>query len=110
MYRDPATNQLALMSQKIANGLIDDYIQSIAIGDRFRSRMLVTKFGTCGGAYDDKLRNRLYRVSLFLTKAQANAELTPEIKAAMQEKGKLCVYYNMLEDSNRRSYEFIRVF
>ena len=108
MFTNSENQQIAL-TQKIADKLVDDYIASVAIDSKFNAQCIMRLHKTCGGAYGDKVRKRLFEVSQLLTQAQASA-LTEDIKTAMRSKNKLCVYYNTLEDSRRQKYEFVRVF
>jgi len=108
MYTNAQNEQVAL-TQKIADSLVDDYISKLAVNAKFNAQSIMQLHKTCGGAYGDKIRKRLFTVSQLLTQKQAE-NISAAIKKTLQDKHKLCVYYNILEDSRRTKYEFVRVF
>ena len=108
MYTDSNNVQHAL-TQKIADKLVDDFIQTVTVNNKFTAREISILHQTCGGAYRDKLRKRLFEVSQLLTQTQAE-NLSADMKKSLKDKNKLCIFYNILEDSRRTKYEFVRVF
>ena len=108
MYTDSNNVQHAL-TQKIADTLVDDFISKLANNTKFNAQSIMQLHKTCGGAYGDKIRKRLFTVSQLLTAKQAE-NLSADMKKSLKDKNKLCIFYNILEDSRRTKYEFVRVF
>ncbi|MDD4989664.1 MAG: hypothetical protein PHV42_04545 [Candidatus Pacebacteria bacterium] len=106
MYRDE-NNQLVLFSQAIANKAVADYVSKLASMQKFNAQNIMSLLKTCGGAYGDKVRNALYSISLQTTASELEADVNAVIAKA-KEKQKLCIYYNVLEDSRRAKYDFIK--
>jgi len=108
MYTDSNNVQQAL-TQKIADSLVDDFIAKLAVNAKFNAHSIMQLHKTCGGAYGDKIRKRLFTVSQLLTAKQAE-NIDASIKKTLKDKNKLCVFYNILEDSRRTKYEFVKIF
>jgi len=108
MYTN-AQNQQVALTQKIADSLVDDFISKLAVNAKFNAHSIMQLHKTCGGAYGDKIRKRLFTVSQLLTAKQAE-NIDASIKKTLKDKNKLCIFYNILEDSRRTKYEFVKIF
>jgi hypothetical protein len=102
-------NETVLLTQTIANKLVDDYVSTLTSLTVFQAKALRDKFKSCGGAYGDKLRNRLFAISLLTTKAELTANQNAVIAQA-KAKNKLCIYYDIFENQARRvTYSFMKI-
>lgn len=102
-------NEVALMTQAIANKLVDDFVANLQSLTLFQAKALRDKLKSCGGAYGDKLRNRLYAISMLTTKAELTANKEAVIAQA-KAKNKTCIYYDIFENQARRvTYDFIKI-
>jgi hypothetical protein len=107
MYRNEK-NELVLLTQKIADKLVLDYVTKLQSMQKFNAQNIMTIHKTCGGAYGDKVRKFLFSISLLTTATEIEKDINSVVKKA-QEKKKLCIYYNTIEDSRRIKYEFIKL-
>jgi hypothetical protein len=107
MYRD-SSNQLVLFSQAIANKCVADYVAKLTSMQKFNAQNIMSLLQTCGGAYGDKVRNALYSISLQTSASEIESDVNAVITKA-KEKNKLCIYFNILEDSRRAKYDFIKI-
>jgi hypothetical protein len=107
MYHD-ANNNLVLFSQQIANKAVADYISKLASMQKFNAQNIMSLLHTCGGAYGDKVRNALFAISMQTTASEIEADIN-SVVAKAKEKNKQCIYFNILEDSRRAKYDFIKI-
>ncbi len=107
LYRDE-NNQLVLFSQKLANKFVNEYVAKLSSMTKFDAQNIMTLFQTCGGAYGDKVRNALYAISMRTTATEIDKDVNAVIATA-QAKQKLCIFYNVIEDSRRAKYDFIKL-
>jgi hypothetical protein len=107
MYRD-ADNQLVLFSQAQANKCVTDYVAKLTASQKFDAQDIMSLLKTCGGAYGDKVRNALFALSYRTTATEIEKDINSVIAQA-QAKQKQCIYYNVIEDSRRAKYDFIKI-
>jgi hypothetical protein len=107
MYRTE-NNELALFTQQLANKLVLEYVQKLASMSKFDAQDIKNLLQTCGGAYCDKIRNALFAISLRTTATEVEKDINAVIATA-QSKQKLCIFYNIIEDSRRAKYDFIKL-
>ena len=107
MYRD-SKNELQLLTQELANKFVSEYVQKLALKAKFTAQDIMRLHSTCGGAYGDKIRNALYSMSQIITEEQLESLTADDIKA-MQAKHKCCVYFNVISDSRRARYNFVKL-
>lgn len=101
-------NELVLFSQALANKYVNEYVAKLASMSKFDAQNIMTLLKTCGGAYGDKVRNALFSISLRTTAQDIEKDVNAVIATA-QEKKKLCIFYNVIEDSRRAKYDFIKI-
>ncbi len=111
MYRNAETQQLELLTQSIANKLVDDFIAKQEKLQAFSAHAIRELHKTCGGAFGDKIRKRLFARSVFFTHATLKSLTNEQIATILQEKHKDCYYFDIYNDEARRqTYNFVRVF
>jgi len=109
MYFNTETQQLELLTQKIANQLVDDYIQTVELFAKFTAQDIMTLHRTCGGAYGDKVRKQLYSRSFSTTVDEIMRDINAVITNAIAKNKSLLKYDVLEEQSLRKRYEFIRI-
>ena len=106
MYRNKATNKLELLTQKIADSLTNEFVAKLNSQQQFTAQDIMKLHETCGGAYGDKVRNALYKISLRTTKDAIEKDKQAVITLAVQKK-RVCIFYDRNNDeSKRKSYIF----
>ncbi len=107
LYRNEK-NELVLFSQKLANKFVNEYVAKLSSMTKFDAQNIMTLLQTCGGAYGDKVRNALFAISMRTTALEIEKDVNAVITQA-QAKNKLCIFYNVIEDSRRAKYDFIKL-
>lgn len=106
MYRNKQTNKLELLTQSIANELVEKFVAELNSQEQFTAQDIMKLHETCGGAYGDKVRNALYKLSLRTTLSAIEKDKSAVITEAVQKK-KTCIFYDRNNDeSKRKSYIF----
>jgi hypothetical protein len=100
-------NELVLFSQKLANKFTNEFVAKLASSQKFDAQDIMSLLKTCGGAYGDKVRNALYAISMRTTALEIEKDVDAVIAQA-KAKNKLCIFYNVIEDSRRAKYDEIQ--
>ncbi len=108
LYTNAETQKVELLTQKIANDLVQKFVSSLKYSDRFVAQDIMRKLQTKGGAYGDKVRNALFNLSIYVTQAQMNSDIEAVIARA-KSVNKSLIRFNTIEDSRRIKYEFIKI-
>ena len=108
LYTNAESQKVELLTQKISDKLVQQFVDKLDYSDTFTAQQIMREMQTKGGAYGDKVRNSLYRISLYVTKEQMNSDIENCMLRAKTLK-KQCLYFNTIEESRRAKYEFIKI-